>query len=99
MDIRENACELPYLFPGQTLGTETHSAPWFTKYSINSASERTRGPTQKNAYVISKSFDFIEIKMISSDFNKDFRLQKSIECVGDSTRDIFGRLLIGNFIY
>ena len=41
--------------------------------------------TQKIAYVISKSFDFIEIKMISSDFNKDFRLQKSIKYVSDST--------------
>ena len=49
----------------------------------------SRGPPLKKiAYVISKSFEFIEIKMISSDFNKDFRLQKSIKCVGDSTRDI-----------
>ena len=49
----------------------------------------SRGPTlTKIAYVISKSFDFIEIKMISSDFNIDFRLLKSIECVGDLTQDI-----------
>ena len=51
--------------------------------------DSTRAPTlAKIAYVISKSFDFIEIKMISSDFNIDFRFQKSIKCVGDLTRDI-----------
>ena len=60
-----------------------------------------RCPTlAKIAYLISKSFDFIEI---INDFNKDFRLQKSIKCVGDSTQDIldaykleknFRRLLI-----
>ena len=51
--------------------------------------EGMRGPTlTKIAYVILKSFDFIEIKMISSDFNNDFRLQKSIKCVGDLTQDI-----------
>ena len=38
---------------------------------------------------ISKSFDFIEIILISndfSDFKNDFRLQKSIKCVGDLTK-------------
>ena len=59
------------------------------RYNGETKSMWTRGPPLKKiAYVISKSFDFIEIKMISSDFNKDFRLQKSIKCVGDSTRDI-----------
>ena len=34
-----------------------------------------RGPTlAKIAYEISKSFGFIEIKMISSDFKNDFRI-------------------------
>ena len=48
-----------------------------------------RGPTlTKIAYEISKSFDFIEIKMISSDFNNDFRLQKSIICVGDLPQNV-----------
>ena len=41
-----------------------------------------RGPTlAKIAYEISKSFDFIEIKMISSDFKNNFKLRKSIKFV------------------
>ena len=40
----------------------------------------------KIVYKISKSFDFIEIKMISSDFSNDFSLQKSIKYVGNLTK-------------
>jgi len=62
----------------------------------------TRGSTlAKIAYEISKSFDFIEIKMISSDFSdfkNDFRLQKSINCVGDLTKFIrLGAYLLEQF--
>ena len=42
----------------------------------------------KIVYEISKSFDFIEIKMILSDLDNDFRLQKSIKCMGSLTQNV-----------
>ena len=69
--------------------------------SIEAGWVEARGRTlAKIAYEISKSFDFIEIKMISSDFSdfkNNFRLQKLIKCVHNF--HLLGRLLIRIVIY
>ena len=60
--------------------------------------------SQKSCTRFSKSFDFIEIKIINissdfSDLNNDFRLQKSIDLTGFQLKRFFGHLLIRKVIY
>ena len=71
---------------GQTNYVEHKWSPWITYAQTIYA--LTGLTLAKIVYEISKSFDFIEIKMISSDLDNDFRLQKSIKCMGSLTQNV-----------